>query len=63
MRVREIIRILLDLSACESVSSDKPSYQELSEELSSVWTTVAEQSALIEKLTAETPSCEFDFSL
>ena len=36
-----------------SVSSDKPSYEELSEELSSLRTTVAEQAAVIEKLTAE----------
>jgi transposase len=36
-----------------SVSSDKPSYEELSEELSSLRTAVAEQAAVIEKLTAE----------
>jgi len=36
-----------------SVSSDKPSYEELSEEVGSLRTIVAEQAAVVEKLTAE----------
>jgi transposase len=36
-----------------SVSSEKPSYEELSEEVASLRTTVAQQATLIEKLTAE----------
>jgi predicted RNase H-like nuclease (RuvC/YqgF family) len=35
------------------VELNKPSYEELSEEASSLRTTVCEQAALIEKLTAE----------
>ena len=37
----------------ESTSSDKPSYEELSEENTSLRATVAEQAALIEKLSVE----------
>jgi len=36
-----------------SVSSEKPSYEELSEEVASLRATVAEQAGLIEKLMAE----------